>query len=128
MEDNEWYEALRYYLGHILKAEINWPKFKVQWNALLKQKKTAKGIYFSIRYFYEVAGGNVEKSQGGIGIVSYIYQESCDYWNNRFEHDCSIIEKITEQAKIQAQRKVETVRQSSKKSVKRKVISLDDIE
>lgn len=128
MSDDEWFEALRYYLNHIVKISIDWKKLNSQWKNLLKQKKTAKGIYFAIRYFYEVVDGQVEKSQGGIGIVFFIYQESCEYWNNRFERDCSIVDKIEKQAKMQAERKIETVRQTSKKGVTRKVISLEDIE
>lgn len=127
MSDSEWFESLKYYLGHIVKAPIDYKKLTSQWNNFLKQKKTAKGIYFSIRYFYDVAKGDKEKSQGGIGIVSAIYQDSCNYWTERFERDNSIIEKIERQAKEQlAQQKIVIV-QTKKKETRKKAISLEDI-
>ena len=53
-ERDEWFEALKYYLNHIVKAPIDWRKLTSQWNNFLKQKKTAKGIYFTMRYAYDV--------------------------------------------------------------------------
>ena len=50
--DNEWYEAMLYYLSHVIKAEIDYKKTTSQWKTFLKQNKTAKGIYFAIKYFY----------------------------------------------------------------------------
>ena len=106
MSDSEWFESLKYYLGHIVKAPIDYKKLTSQWNNFLKQKKTAKGIYFSIRYFY---------------------QDSYNYWTERFERDNSIIEKIERQAKEQlVQQKVVKV-QTKKKETRKKAISLEDI-
>ena len=67
--DNEWYEAMIYYLSHVIKAEIDYKKTTSQWKSFLKQNKTAKGVYFAIRYFYDVQHGDKTKCQGGIGIV-----------------------------------------------------------
>jgi len=129
MSDDEWFEALKYYLNHIIKAPIDWKKLTSQWNNLLKQKKTAKGIYFAMKYFYDVANGDKEKSQGGIGIVSYIYQDSCSYWEERFLRDSTILDKIEEQAKEQARmiKNKKTQIQTKKETIKKKIFSLDDI-
>lgn len=130
MSDDEWFEALRYYLNHIVKIPIDWKKLSSQWKNLLKQKKTAKGIYFSVKYFYDVMNGDKEKSQGGIGIVSYIYQDSCNYWEEKFLKDSTILDKIEKQAKEQARvlshKVVQT--QTKKKTIKKKKFSFDDIE
>ena len=128
LSTEEWYEALKYYLNHEIKAPIDYKKLASQCNNFLKQKKTAKGIYFSMIYFYDVLHGDKEKSQGGIGIVSLIYQDSCDYWRSRFERDNTIIEKIEEQVRLQLSQKVNQVSQKKKKTVRNKVISLDSIE
>lgn len=128
MSNEEWFEALKYYLNHIIKAPIDYKKLTSQWQNFLKQKKTAKGIYFSIRYFYDVLKGDKFKSQGGIGIVSLIYQDSCSYWEDRFRHDSTIIDKIEQQAREQQMQRFNLVAQTKKKTVKKKVVSLDDIE
>lgn len=128
LTSEEWFEALKYYLNHVVKAPIDYKKFTSQWNNFLKQKKTAKGIYFSVRYYYDVINGDKEKSQGGIGIVSLIYQDSCDYWTGRFERDNTIIQRIEEQARAQLNQRVNLVKQTKKKTIKKKAISLDEIE
>ena len=127
MSDDEWFEALKYYLNHVVKAPIDWKKLTSQWNNFLKQKKTAKGIYFTIRYTYDIMKADKEKSQGGIGIVSVAYQDSCAYWEERFVHDATIIDKIEQQAKAQLARKVTTVAQTKQTKQKKKAVSLEDI-
>ena len=94
----------------------------------LKQNKTAKGIYFAIRYFYDVQKGDKEKSLGGIGIVSSIYEDSCAYWYDREDKDHGICARIEEQMKQQAEQKKIVVKQTKRKSIREKAISLEDIE
>lgn len=127
LSDEEWFEALKYYLNHVVKAPIDWKKMTSQWTNFLKQKKTAKGIYFAIRYFYDVEKGDKEKSQGGIGIVSLIYQDSCNYWTERFKRDVTIIDRIEQQAREQMMQRVNRVGQKKKMTVKKKAVSLEDI-
>lgn len=99
--DEEWYQSLLYYLNHIVKAPINYSKLTSQWKNFLNQKtKTAKGVYMAVRYFYEVQKGDKNKSQGGIGIVSYIYEDSCKYWREREEREAGICSRIEEQIKL----------------------------
>lgn len=128
LTNDEWFEALKYYLNHEIKAPIDYRKMTSQWNNFLKQKKTAKGIYFAMRYFYDVAKGNKEQSQGGIGIVSFIYQDSCYYWEEKFKHDNTVLEKIERQIRDQLLQKTNLVKQTKKVEKRRKAISLDDIE
>lgn len=40
------------------------------------------GIHKSLIYFFEVKGNSIEKANGGIGIVPYIYQEAYTYYYN----------------------------------------------
>jgi hypothetical protein len=126
--DNEWYEAMIYYLGHVIKAPINYKKTTSQWNNFLKQNKTAKGIYFAIRYFYDVQKGDKDKCLGGIGIVSSIYDDSRAYWYDREEKDHGICARIEEQMRQQVEQTKSVVKQAKRKSIREKAISLDDIE
>ena len=128
MSNEEWFEALKYYLRYDVRLPIDYRKLNSQWNNFLKQKKTAKGIYLTVKYFYEYADGDKEKSLGGIGIVPYIYQDSCRFWEEKFIHDAAIIEKIERQAAAAARQKVNKVKQTKKETVKKRVFSLDDIE
>lgn len=96
--DDEWYQSLLYYLNHVIKMEIDYKKLQSQWNNYLRQKtKTAKGIYFAMKYFFEVIHGDKTKASGGIGIISYIYDDSCQYWHEREEREEGICEQIEQQ-------------------------------
>lgn len=126
--DNEWYEAMLYYLSHVIKAEIDYKKTTSQWKTFLKQNKTAKGIYFAIKYFYDVQKGDKAKCQGGIGIVSSIYDDSREYWYRREEGDRGLCDRIEAQMKQQAAQQKIILKQTKKKSIRDKAISLADIE
>ena len=81
-DDKTWFIVLADYLTKDLKAKVNFPKTKTLWNSYIKNGKTAKGIYFAIKYFYDVKKYPVAQDKYGtsIGIVPYIYDESCAYW------------------------------------------------
>ena len=41
---------------------------------------TYSGIHKSLTYFFEVKGNSIEKANGGIGIVPYVYQQAYRYY------------------------------------------------
>ena len=41
---------------------------------------TYSGIHKALIYHFEIKGGSVEKSNGGIGIVPYVYQNAYRYY------------------------------------------------
>ena len=41
---------------------------------------TYSGIHKALIYFYEVKGNSIEKANGGIGIVPYVYQNAYNYY------------------------------------------------
>lgn len=41
---------------------------------------TYSGILKSLKYFYEIKGNSIEKANGGIGIVPYVYKRAFDYY------------------------------------------------
>lgn len=107
--DNElWFEALYDFLRKDLKMSLNMVKMKSQWNNFLKKGYTAKGIFFCMKYFYEVARGDPAKSDG-IGIVSFIYQEGCQYWVDRERQDAGICARIEAQIKHAEEQKQQVV-------------------
>jgi len=51
----------------------------------LEHNYTYSGIYKTLRYFFEVRGNSLEKANGGIGIVPYVYDEAYTYWRAIWE-------------------------------------------
>lgn len=43
---------------------------------------TYSGMLKTLIYHYEIKGGDIEKARGGIGIVSYVYQDAEKYYYN----------------------------------------------
>lgn len=48
-------------------------------------KYTYSGIYKALVYFYEVKGNSVEKANGSIGIVPYVYKDAFNYYYSIWE-------------------------------------------
>lgn len=125
--EDEWFSAVWEYLAKDIKIGPDFSKIKSQWNNFIKKGYTPKGIYFSIRYHYEIKKGDSKKSEGGIGIVPYIYEECKGYWTKReseFNDICARIEKQINEIK---NREVREVEYSQREKKKKKLISLADI-
>ena len=96
MEDEDWFNAAWDFLTKDLKYSFNYMKVQKQWESFQKKKMTPKGMYFCLKYFYEIKKGDISKSENGVGIIPYVYEESAEYWINREERDkgiCAAIEK-----------------------------------
>lgn len=78
-------KALNDYISKLYGKKANWVLIKKQIKEYLGMGYSLKGIKTTLIYFYEVKGNDVEKSNGGIGIVPYIYQEAYDYYYNIWE-------------------------------------------
>lgn len=60
-----------------------------------------KGISYAdmllaLKYFYEVKKGDINKSQGGIGIISYVLNEAKDFANLEEIEKNNLIQKFQE--------------------------------
>lgn len=51
----------------------------------LEHTYTYSGIYKTLKYFFEVRNNPLEKANGGIGIVPYVYDEAYAYWRAIWE-------------------------------------------
>lgn len=45
---------------------------------------TFSGIKRTLQYFYEIKSNPIEKSNGGIGIVPWVYEEARQYFYNQW--------------------------------------------
>lgn len=130
-DDDTWFNHVYEYLTKELKMPVNFIKFKSQWTNFLADKKnpkTAKGIYWTLRYFYDIQHGDPSKSENGIGIVSHIYKEGTEYWGARRLRDQNICAQIEQQIRqLQQQPTVVIKQERPKKAAVRADIDLDDI-
>lgn len=74
-------EELDNYIMEKLNLEFVTPIIQKQIKAFLKDYKyTYKGIYLSLKYYFEVQNNPAAKTNGRISIVPYIYEEAQAYW------------------------------------------------
>ena len=75
-------EELYTYIKHLFDVSEVPRKIILQINKMMRENEnyTYSGIFKSLYYFYEVKGNNLEKANGGINIVPYIYEEARDYY------------------------------------------------
>lgn len=86
-------------------------KISKQLKQYIEQGYTYKGIHKALKYWYEVKNGSIEKANGGIGIVAYIYNDSQLYWQAIWEAR----EKNKEEAIMQQAIPIREVRISNPK-------------
>lgn len=124
-----WYESLIDYLYRDVKMSIDFMKIKSQWTNFTKpdKKMTPKGIYFAIRYYYDVMHGSTDKAMGGIGIVQSIYSDAAEYWIDLETRKTGTLDAIIEQIKQREARPVQTIHRKEVKPVKKSKWDLEDI-
>ena len=65
---------------------------------------TYSGIRKALVYFYEVKGNSIEKANGGIGIVPYVYQDAYNYyyhiWMAKQTNEAKPIEQYVPQERV----------------------------
>lgn len=99
MQEEEWKESVYYFLKNEMKIVVNYQRLDKEWNRLINKGRTPKGIYFSLKYFYDIKKGDTKKSSGSIGIVDYIYEDATNYWYSREQREAGILAKIEKQEK-----------------------------
>ncbi len=121
---DEEYKAFIYdFISRDLKVKYNYHMCEAQIDKFVKENKmTVKGIFFTLKYFYEVKKHEWDKGHGGIGIVPYVYNEACAYWVRREEKSKGVVEDIERQMKEATSRKKTKIQ---KKTVKPKKLSID---
>ena len=129
-DEEFWHESLVDYLYRDVKMSIDFAKLDSQWKAFTKpeRKMTPKGIYFAVRYYYDVIKGNAEKAQGGIGIVPNIYSDSAQYWVDLENKKAGTLEAIIKQIKEREARPIQVIKKTNKPAKPKEKWSLDNIE
>ena len=127
--DEEWVELIYDYLARDLKVKYDYFLCEAQRKKFIKNHNcTSKGIFFALKYFYEVKNNDWDKGHGGIGIVPYIYRESCLYWSSRERRSRGICERIVQQTRDNINQEKRKVTKKKKKKNNKALNMLDSIE
>lgn len=87
-------------------------------------KCSYSGIKKTLIYFFEIKKNSIEKSNGGIGIVPYVYQEAAQYYYN--------LERAQKQNEalnidnLQINRRVVTINSPKLKPKHKKLFSIEE--
>lgn len=74
-------DALISYIKKTLGASYNDAQVRKQINKYQRENNyTYSGIHKTLIWWYEIKGNSIEKANGGIGIVPYVYQEALNYY------------------------------------------------
>lgn len=115
-QDEEWIPYIWDFLSREIKVKYDYRKCDSQRkNFIKKYNYTNKGIFFALKYYYEVKNNNWEKSEGGIGILPFVYKDSCAYWEEQYLKQKDILIVIEKQMEERAQREKVRIRKKDKK-------------
>ena len=78
-EDSE-LKQLYDYIKNLLGKNYNAARVSQQIREYEKNGMSYSGILKTLIYFFEVKGNSVEKANGGIGIVPFVYQDAYNYY------------------------------------------------
>ena len=128
-DDEEYVEMIYDFIARDLKVSYDWWICEAQRKKFIKENKmTNRGILFALKYFYEVKHGDWEKGHGGIGIVPFIYNDSCAYWAAREHRSQGTIAEIERQMREAAERPRVHVKKKEKKKFQVDFSVLDELE
>ena len=78
-------EALEQYIIQLFKLEHMDGRITLQIKKFMQDYNyTYSGILRTLKYFYEVKQNDLSKSNNGIGIVPWVYQEAYNYYYNQW--------------------------------------------
>lgn len=128
LDEQTWFDFLYEYLHRDVLMEINFNKLRSQWRKFVADGFKPKGIFFTVKYYYDIQKGKKESADGGIGIVPYIYKEATEYWVEQENFNRGLVEKIEDQMLSRIERteivkigKVETKEMIRRKKIKYKL-------
>ena len=96
-------QKLKDYIGTLFGENANWAMINKQIKKYKEENGYSySGILKSLIYFYEVIGNSKEKTNGGIGIVPFVYKDAYNYYYDLFmaqqrnENKKPFIERVRE--------------------------------
>jgi len=83
--DDPDYIKLMDYIKKLFGDTANYAQIKRQLKIYINDNKYSySGIMKSLVYFYEIKGNSIEKANGALGIVPFVYQDAFNYYYSLF--------------------------------------------
>lgn len=77
---------LEEYIKNLFNISQLTPKIRKQISTYHTEKNYSySGIYKTLKYWFEVRGNSIDKANGGLGIVPYVYDQAFHYWRALWE-------------------------------------------
>ena len=90
-------EALDQYIMKLFNITYIDPRIRKQIKQYIEEYHyTYSGILKTLVYHYEIKGGDIDKANGALGIVPYVYQKAYNYYYSLWEAQQKNKEKIIE--------------------------------
>ena len=119
--DDDWVLMIYDFLARDMKVSYDYFLCQAQIKKYWKENKiNPKGIYFALKYFYEVKK-NPWTGHGGLGIVPYIFTDAKNYWIEQERKKRGFMKQLEENAKERAIIKI------TKTSKRKEKYNLNDI-
>ena len=119
--DDDWVLMIYDFLSRDMKVSYDYFLCQAQIKKYWKENKiNPKGIYFALKYFYEVKK-NPWTGHGGLGIVPYIFTDAKNYWIEQERKKRGFMKQLEESAKERAIIKI------TKTSKRKEKYNLNDI-
>ena len=120
--DEDWILMIFDFLARDLKVSYDYFLCKAQIEKFWKTDKiNPKGIYFTLKYFYEIKGNSFQKGHGGLGIVPYVFTDAKNYWIEQERKKHGFMKELESQAKEKSIVKL------TRRNKRREKYNLDDI-
>lgn len=114
-----------------LKGECNYSRITNQLASFKVKNKdwTYKGMFYALKWFYDIEGNDWKKANGAVGILPYIYYRGTEYWRQRERAESGIVQKIEQQIlkRMEIEQNQKEFEYTQKTRQKRKSISLSMI-
>ena len=83
-EQNPDLAKLKEYISKKYGDKARWPLINKQIKDYLAKGYSLSGLLKSLIWFYDIKGNSIEKSNGGIGICEFAYQDAYNYYYSLF--------------------------------------------
>ena len=88
-------EELNEYIKKLFKIDYVDARIQKQIKQYVEEYNfTYSGIKKALIYFFEIKGNSIEKSNGGIGIVPYVYKNAYNYYLSLWQAQQKNVDKV----------------------------------
>ena len=121
-EEDSDLKDLKDYISKVYGNKANWPIINKQIKKYTKENKfSVTGILKTLKYIYEIKKLDTDKSNGGIGLVEYLYQESYNYYLGLF-----ITQQTTSASELNNISKEVEIKPLVSKGLRKKFFNIED--